>query len=227
MKKVLGVITLSLFALTAFGANNDMVLGGYDPGSTVQSQTSELSQSLAQSASPNLFHDPRDPVAGNPNGSLTLVEFFDYRCSHCQAMNSVIIDIIRKNPNLRVVFKEFPIGGAISEYASQAALAALKQGKYVAFHDAVLALGVNVTNETVLETAKKLGLDMTQLKKDMASESVTHIISANQSLGAELHISGTPSFFLNRDDSRRVLMVAGEVTQNYMQDTINQMKFVS
>src|SRR5689334_12549783 len=74
-----------------------------------------------------LFHQNSDPVAGNPKGKVTVVEFFDYQCSHCMTMAPVIEAIIKNNPNVRVVFKDFPIRGPVSEFAAKAALAANKQ----------------------------------------------------------------------------------------------------
>src|SRR5437016_4513875 len=85
-----------------------------------------------------LFHQAHDPVAGNPNGSVTVAEFFDYQCSHCISMAPVMANIIKDNSDVRIVFKEFPIRGSISEFASRAALAANMQGKYYEFNHAIL-----------------------------------------------------------------------------------------
>ena len=79
-------------------------------------------------------------VAGNPKGNVTLVEFFDYQCIHCKKMAPVISELIKKDSNLRVIYKEFPIFGKGSEVASQVALAAAMQGKYQQMHDALLKL---------------------------------------------------------------------------------------
>jgi protein-disulfide isomerase len=91
-------------------------------------------------AAGGLLYRAGDPIAGNPKGKVTLVEFFDYQCGHCIDMAPVIGEIIKANPNVRVIFKEFPIRGPVSDYAARAALAANKQGKYYQFSHANIKL---------------------------------------------------------------------------------------
>ena len=103
----------------------------------------------AQSAN-ELLHQSHDPIAGNPKGNVTVVEFFDYQCSHCMSMAPVIAAIIQANPNVRVVFKDLPIRGAMSEFAARAALAANKQGKYYSLNHALLSANQPLTEDFVL-----------------------------------------------------------------------------
>jgi protein-disulfide isomerase len=143
----------------------------------------------------DLFND-KLTVAGNPKGSVTLVEFFDYQCIHCKKMQSVISSLIKKDSNLKVVYREFPIFGKSSEYASQVALAAAMQGKYQQMHDALLNIEQRLDEKLIMETAKSVGLDMNKLKKDMDSSDVKHALEQNRKLAEKLHLMGTPAFIV-------------------------------
>ncbi|RDI39210.1 DsbA family protein [Aquicella lusitana] len=172
----------------------------------------------------NLFHQPGDPVAGNPRGNVTVVEFFDYQCSHCITMAPVMAAIIKANPNVRVVFKDFPIRGPVSEFAARAALAANKQGKYYSFSHALLTANQPLTQESVLDMAKAEGLNVSKLKKDMNSSSVKNQLKANYNLALALKLSGTPAFFIgktNASGNSDIRFVLGAMSQSELQDAID------
>ena len=114
----------------------------------------------------NLLRQKNDPMAGNPRGSVTVVEFFDYQCSYCGSMTPTIAAILRQNPDVRFVFKEYPIRGPESELASRAALAANMQGKYQSFNHALFRMSVVNQNNTTKLT-RSLGMDVTKLLSDM------------------------------------------------------------
>ncbi|WP_133130302.1 DsbA family protein [Legionella yabuuchiae] len=135
-------------------------------------------------------------VAGNPNGNVTLVEFFDYQCIHCKKMMPVISELIKKHDNLRVIYKEFPIFGKSSELASKAALAAAMQGKYKAMHDALLSENKRLDETVIMDAAKSAGLDISKLKKDMDSKTVTAALEANRELAEKMNLMGTPAFIV-------------------------------
>jgi protein-disulfide isomerase len=143
-----------------------------------------------------LFQDPGTPVGGNPNGSVTIVEFFDYRCPYCKAMIADLNDLVRSDGNIRFVYKEFPILGPASQYAAKAALAAQLQGKYVALHDAMMSYKGQLAEDTVMELAAKAGLDTAKLKADMEKPEIAEQIAKNLDLAAALHLGGTPGFVL-------------------------------
>ncbi|HBI22592.1 MAG TPA: DsbA family protein [Legionella sp.] len=132
-------------------------------------------------------------VAGNPKGDVTVVEFFDYQCIHCKKMKPIMIDLVNKNSNVRVVFKEFPIFGKTSEIASRAALAAAMQGKYLPMQSALLQQDKRLDKQLVLDTAKSIGLDMAKLQLDMESKQVTAELDANRALAEKMHLMGTPA----------------------------------
>lgn len=142
---------------------------------------------------PMLVADPRDPAIGNPDGDVTLVEFFDYRCGYCRAMVDSLNELIETDSELRVVMKEFPILGPESLLAAKAALAADRQGGYSAMHFALMAED-RIDDATIRRLAEANGLDVEQLVADMESEPVRAHIQDNIRLAQSLGISGTPSF---------------------------------
>jgi protein-disulfide isomerase len=144
-----------------------------------------------------IFRSPHDYVAGNPDGDVTMVEFFDYNCGWCKKGLPEVMNLIEQDKKLRVVLKEFPIFGGDSDYAAKAAIASKKQGKYWEFHTALLGHEGKVTRQVVDETAKATGLDLARLKADMESPEVAQVIAGNQALAQALAINGTPAFIID------------------------------
>ncbi len=167
-------------------------------------------------------------IAGNPKGNVTLVEFFDYQCIHCKEMKPIIDELIKSDPNLRVVYREFPIFGKTSELASRAALAAAMQGKYVAMHQALMAIDKHLDENLVMSAAKSAGLNVAKLKTDMASKSVTDTLDANRKLAEKLHLMGTPAFIVASTPGGTFKagstpdFVPGAATQQALQDMIKK-----
>ncbi|MGB8182238.1 MAG: DsbA family protein [Stellaceae bacterium] len=143
-----------------------------------------------------LLHDPNSVVAGNPNGDVTLVEFFDYRCPYCKAIEPSLEALVKEDGNLRVVYKEFPILGPTSVVASRVAIAARQQGKYAAFHARMMALKGNIDDDAVMKVAEASGLDLAKLKRDMTAASVGQIIQRNYALADALGIDATPALVI-------------------------------
>ena len=104
--------------------------------------------------------------------------------------------LLKSDPKLRLVLKEFPILGPVSVTASQAALAAQRQGKYDAFHDAMMSARGNITDDTVYQVARSVGLDVDKLKRDMASPEVAQTVKSNMTLADALEVHGTPAFII-------------------------------
>lgn len=142
-----------------------------------------------------IFEDADTPVGGNPKGDVTLVQFFDYRCGVCKQAFPIVTELVRSDRNIRVVYKEWPILGPDSTVAARAALAARQQDKYEPFHDALMAAR-NVTEASVFETARRVGLDVERLRRDMQKPEVERTIRANFDLAEALTINGTPSFVI-------------------------------
>jgi protein-disulfide isomerase len=136
------------------------------------------------------------PVMGNPNGDITIVEFMDYRCGYCKGVKPVLDQVLKEDGKIRLVLKEFPILGPASKTASMAAIASIKQGKYVAFHNALMAYPNNLTDEVIFALARQVGIDVAKLKEDMKSDEVTGLIARTNKLAQELGINGTPAFII-------------------------------
>jgi len=143
-----------------------------------------------------LLSDATAPVAGNPHGDVTIVEFFDYRCPYCKQVEPHLEALLKEDPKLRIVYKEFPVLGPESVYASRMALAARKQGKYAPFHDALMAAKGKISEETILDVARSVGIDVARAKTDMAGAEVQEIIKRNYALADALDIQGTPAFIV-------------------------------
>lgn len=157
-------------------------------------QEAAVAQAALKSRVDEVFRDPNSPIGGNPKGDATLVEFFDYNCPYCHQMATVMIEAEKADPRLRVVYKEFPILGPNSLFAAKAALAADRQGKYVAFHRALYQVRGPVDESKVLEAAKTVGLDVNRLKADMKDPKISAQIDKNNELARALNITGTPGF---------------------------------
>jgi protein-disulfide isomerase len=140
--------------------------------------------------------DTTSPSAGNPKGDVTIVEFFDYRCPYCKQVEPAITALLREDGRIRLVYKELPVLGADSVYASRAALAARKQGKYAKFHDAMMAAKGTLDSTVVMQLAAGAGLDVDKLKSDMGSPEVEAVIKQNYALAKSLEIRGTPAFVI-------------------------------
>ncbi|WP_169569090.1 DsbA family protein [Sneathiella limimaris] len=135
-------------------------------------------------------------VAGNPDGDVTIVEFFDYRCGYCKKSFPDLMQVVKADGNVRLVLKEFPILGDSSVFASRAAMASIAQGKYMEFHIALMESRGNLSGPKVLNIAEEVGLNVAQLEQDMKSEDISQKINQTYSLANALEISGTPAFVI-------------------------------
>ena len=142
---------------------------------------------------------PADFVKGDPKAETSVIEFFDYRCPYCKAVAPRIDEVVADDASVRVVLIEFPILGEESKYASRAAIASRFQGKYMAFHDAMMAHRGNLDDETVLDLAEDAGIDIDKLKEDMASPEVEALIQRHYQLADKLGVTGTPAFVIGQE----------------------------
>jgi protein-disulfide isomerase len=149
-----------------------------------------------------LFSPARAFVAGNEKGDVTIVEFFDYNCGFCKKALSDMQALLKKDPNIRLILKDFPVLGPDSVEASRVALAAKQQLKGAAiwdYHMRVMELKGRVNGERALGIAKDMGLDVTRLQKDMASLEVKTLLENNARLGDKLNLTGTPAFVIGQE----------------------------
>ena len=145
-----------------------------------------------------LNQNPGSPVVGNPNGDITIVEFFDYRCGYCKRVFPAIQELLKKDGNIRYVLKELPMLGPDSVFASQAALAVWNTNpeKYISFHAALMTSRGKLNKEKVLKIASDLALDTKALGKNINNKSVIEELNMNMQLSERLSISGTPAFIV-------------------------------
>lgn len=138
--------------------------------------------------------DPNAPVLGNPDGDVTVVEFFDYNCPYCKRAMPEVDALLAEDGKVRLVMREWPILSEGSAFAARAALAARKQGKYAEMHNALMGMRGKVEAGTVLRVAGEIGLDVEKLKVDMQSPEIEEHIATSMRLAEALGFNGTPSF---------------------------------
>ena len=142
-----------------------------------------------------LERDPDAPVIGNPDGDVTVVEFFDYNCPYCKRAKPEIEGLLEADPNVRFVMREWPILGEGSLFAAKAALAAREQGRYEDMHWALMALP-RAEEDSVMRAAADLGLDVDRLREDMEAPAIVAHFERSNELTQALGFSGTPSFVI-------------------------------
>jgi protein-disulfide isomerase len=165
-----------------------------------QAQQEEMAQAAISANKDRIFRSPEDVVLGNPEGSVTMVEFFDYNCGYCKRAVTEVLRLAEEDKDLRIVLKEFPILSEGSVIAAHAALAARKQNKYEELHLALMATQGSIDGqEKVLEVAKEAGLDVDKLKADMDADRAASdkVIDETRELAQTLGINGTPAFIID------------------------------
>lgn len=140
-----------------------------------------------------------DPVAGNPHGDVTIVEFFDTRCPYCRRMDPVMDSFLAQDKKVRLVYKDLPILGPGSLLGSKALLAAQRQGAYLKMREAVMKLPPDTTMEQLERTARSLGLDWSRMAHDMKDPAIQARLDANIALARKLGIQGTPALIVGSD----------------------------
>ncbi len=158
----------------------------------------ERRQDALEEFRPALYENPGSPTAGNPDGDVTVIEFFDYRCPYCKRVVEPLLEAVAEDGQVRIVFKEFPILGEDSVFAARAALASRLQDEslYRDFHVALLTTKSKVTQPVVMAIAESVGLDTERLRADMEAPEVAEEIRQNYILARALDIDGTPAFII-------------------------------
>ncbi len=156
------------------------------------------------------------PVMGNPDGDVTLVEFFDYQCTYCKRVLDTVFEAVDGDPGLRVVFKDLPILGPESIVAARASLAARRQGLYVEYHNTLMAFRGRLSEEVIFQVARDVGLDVDRLRRDMEAPEIAEEIRANLLLADSVGIRGTPAFIIGDE------VVPGAVSLQTLQGLIER-----
>ena len=151
-----------------------------------------------------IFDSPRQVTLGNPNGDVTMVELFDYNCGFCKRALTDMMDLMKADPKLKVVLKEFPVLGEGSTQAAQVAVAVRMQDKtggkkYLEFHQKLLTRRGSADKAGAMAVAKEIGLDMARLEKDMASEEVKTTLAETFKIAEAMGLNGTPSYVIGNE----------------------------
>lgn len=158
-------------------------------------QESQQREAISDNADA-LFRSEKAYTAGNPDGDVTVVEFFDYNCGFCRRAMPDVVKLVDNDDKVKVVFKELPIFGQESEEAAKGALAAAKQGKYFEMHQKLFSEPGKANKEKVLRIANEIGLDVPQLEKDMESADVQASLDEARDLAQQLGLQGTPLYLI-------------------------------
>jgi protein-disulfide isomerase len=165
-----------------------------------QAADAEKHQAAVKKDAETIFNSPRGVTVGNRSGDVTFVEFFDYNCGYCKRAMSDMLDLMKSDPKLRVVLKEFPVLGPGSVEAAQVAVAVRMQDptgkKYLDFHQKLLGGHGQADKARALAAAKEAGLDMARLEKDLASPEVKATLDENYRLAESMGLNGTPSYVI-------------------------------
>jgi protein-disulfide isomerase len=143
-----------------------------------------------------VLRDPENPVLGNPQGDITIVEYFDYQCPYCKKISPVLDQVVNEDKKVRLVFKDWPILGEPSGYAARLVLAAKYQNKYEAAHRALMSKVGRLTEAVIDETLTKAGVDVAKAKADLAANkaAIDGLLKRNNEQAEEFGFRGTPAF---------------------------------
>jgi protein-disulfide isomerase len=159
----------------------------------------ERQKSRITELSAKIFDSPRGAVIGNPKGDVTLVEFFDYNCGFCKRALSDLQDLVKSDPKLRVVLKEFPVLGPGSVEAARVAAAAklqIKGDKYFEFHQKLMSRRGQADKAAALEVARSMGLDVARIERDLDGPDVRATLQESMEIAEALGLNGTPSYIV-------------------------------
>jgi protein-disulfide isomerase len=165
-----------------------------------------------------IFNSPHQVTAGNPQGDVTFVEFFDYNCGYCKRAMSDMFDLLKTDPKLKVVLKEFPVLGPGSVEAARVAVAVRMQDrgkKYLDFHQKLLGGRGQADKARALAAAKEAGYDVARAEKDMNSDEVKATLAENFKIAEKLGLNGTPSYVIGNS------VVVGAVGLAALKETVN------
>jgi protein-disulfide isomerase len=162
-------------------------------------RTQQAAAHAAIASQRDALFNAADPVAGNPHGAVTIVEFFDTRCPYCRRMEPVMSQLLTQSPDVRLVYKDLPILGPPSVLGSRALLAAQQQGSYEKLRDAVMRSPPDLTKDALRTMVLQAGLDWPRLEHDMDDPAVQQRLDANVRLARALGIEGTPALVIGNN----------------------------
>jgi len=158
---------------------------------------------LAQAREPSeaaVLRDPDNPVLGNPDGDIAIVEWFDYNCPYCRKLEPELRQVVQDDGKIRLVLKDWPILGPVSVVAARMALASKYQGKYLQAHDALFGVSSRLTEPRIDELLKEAGIDVDRAKRDLQvnAKAIDAMLARNNAQAEGLNFRGTPSFIVGK-----------------------------
>ncbi|WP_291559815.1 DsbA family protein [Bradyrhizobium sp.] len=157
-----------------------------------------------------VLRDPEIPVAGNPAGDITIVEYFDYQCPYCRKLEPELRQVVQDDGKVRLVLKDWPILGPVSVTAARMALASKYQDKFIQAHDALIGVNSKLTEPRIRELLAGAGIDLGRLDRDVAvnATAIDAILARNNDQATAFGFNGTPSFIVGKFRVPGVLTMA-------------------
>jgi protein-disulfide isomerase len=183
-------------ALRVLGLGAAMLGLDIAPGSAL-GQSDAADNVLTESA---VLRDPEIPVAGNADGDITIVEYFDYNCPYCRKVEPELRQVVQDDGKVKLVYKDWPVLGPVSVAAARMALAAKYQDKYVAAHDALMGTASKLTEPRIRELLAGAGIDVDRAAKDLETnaKAIDAILARNNDQATAFGFKGTPSFIIGK-----------------------------
>jgi protein-disulfide isomerase len=163
-----------------------------------------FARASAQDADPlseaSVLRDPEIPVAGNPDGDITIVEYFDYRCPYCKKVHPDLLQVVQEDGKIRLVYKDWPVFGGVSVDAAKLVLAAKFQDKFAAAHDALIGAKSNITEANIAQLLSGAGIDAERAARDLAAnaKAIEAILARNDAQAKAFGFQGTPAFIIGK-----------------------------
>ena len=183
-------------ALRVLGLGTVMLGLDIAPGSAL-GQSDAADNVLTESA---VLRDPDIPVAGNADGDITIVEYFDYNCPYCRKVEPELRQVVQDDGKVKLVYKDWPVLGPVSVAAARLALAAKYQDKYVAAHDALMGTASRLTEPRIRELLADAGIDVDRAAKDLETnaKAIDAILARNNDQATAFGFKGTPAFIIGK-----------------------------
>ena len=169
-------------------------------GAAVLGAMSDQAYAQAEPTEAMVLHDPDNPVLGNPDGDITIVEWFDFNCPYCRRLEPELRQVVQDDGKVRLVLKDWPILGPVSVAAARVALACKYQGKYDKAHDAMIGVSSKLTEPRIYELIAGAGIDVDRAKQDLATnaKAIDGMLARNNETAEGLGFQGTPAFIVGK-----------------------------
>ncbi len=159
-----------------------------------------------------------DPFFGNPNASITIYEFFDYNCGYCKSVLPTLLNVVKQDKNIKLIFKEFPILSETSLEAALYALAAQKQNLYFEFHTRIMEYRGRLNNDIFIKVANDIGLNIEMLKNDLDDKNIRMAIEKNRLIAKGFNINGTPTLIIGDK------IIPGAINEQQLNELIKEIR---